>query len=441
MALGFFDGAFTGPQSSEWLSRAATAGSEWVRIDIGWDAPATRRRPVGFHARNPADPHYNFATADAAIRTATADGLKVIAEFSGAPPWAEGKHRPADVTQGSWRPSPRAIEDYAIALGKRYSGHFPDPVDPGRSLPRVAAFQLWNEPNLSEFLTPQWVGQHTAAPELYRAMLNAFYRGLKSVDPSALAVTAGTAPFGDPYPGGPRIMPVRFWRDALCVRNVGRRLRGVRCADPAHFDVLAHQPYSVGAPDTKALNPDDVSIPDLWKLTGVLHAAERTGGVLPHERHPLWVTEVGYNTKPPNPHGVPVAEDAFWVEEALELLWRQGVSVVTWNTIVDQAPVPSYSETSQAGMYFLNGKAKPTLLAFRFPFVAGRARASGLWAWGRAPVAGTLHIERRSHGRWHAVQAFAVRPHETFLSRLAIATPATLRAVVAGQASMVWLQH
>src|SRR5262249_44369086 len=156
-----------------------------VRIDISWVAPNTARRPAGFDARNPADPHYQFGKADAAIREAAAHGLGVIATFTGAPRWAEGPNRPRSAPPGAWRPAPGALEDYGAALAARYSGHFPDPERPGAVLPRVAAFQVWNEPNLDTYLSPQWSGTHTLAPLLYRRMLNGFYRGVKSVDPSA----------------------------------------------------------------------------------------------------------------------------------------------------------------------------------------------------------------------------------------------------------------
>src|SRR5262249_2276157 len=144
--------------------------------------------------------------------------LKVLAVFTGAPAWAQAPGRPAAVPQGTWRPNPQALEQYGIALGRRYSGHFPDPANPGHMLPRVAAFQVWNEPNLSAYLNPQWSGGKPAAPVIYRQMLNAFYRGVKSVDPGAMVVTAGTAPFGDPQPGGERIQPALFWRVVLCLK-------------------------------------------------------------------------------------------------------------------------------------------------------------------------------------------------------------------------------
>lgn len=440
LELGFFDGAFTGTSGASWLDRSAAAGADLVRIDIGWDAPNTPTRPAGFDARNPANAAYDFTRADAAIRTASQLGLRVLASFTGAPAWAEGPGRPADVSPGTWRPDPRALEDYGVALARRYSGRFPDPANPGHVLPRVAAFQLWNEPNLNKYLTPQWVGDHTAAPAIYRAMLNAFYRGVKSVDPSALVVTAGTGPFGDPQPGGMRIMPLRFWRDVLCLRQAGGGFRGTGCRDPAHFDVLAHHPYAWGSPETHALWPDDVAIPDLVKLTPLLRAAERSGDALPRIRHPLWVTEVGYNSSPPNPAGVPLAQHARWLEQTLHELWLEGVAVVVWNQVGDQPPDSSYgySTTSQSGVFYLNGQPKPALRAFRFPLVAWRAGGSAVAVWGRAPIAGRLTIERRAGQTWRTVTTVEVRAHATFLARIARAGAISLRARVRDESSLVW---
>jgi hypothetical protein len=440
LTLGFYDSVFDGPDAATWLGRAAAAGSQVVRIDIGWVAPDSRKRPAAFHPENPADPRYDFTAADAAVRAATADGLKVILLFTGAPRWAEGPDMPARAAPGSWKPNPADIRAYAVALAKRYSGHFTDPNNPLVKLPRVWAFQFWNEPNLPEYLSPQWVGSRAESPVLYRNMLNAFYAGIKSVDPGALVVTAGTAPFGDPGTSG-RIMPALFWRDVLCVREVGTELESAHCADPAHFDVLAHHPYSVGAPDTKALNADDVSIPDIGKLTRILRFAERSGEALPHIRHPIWVTEVGYNTNPPNPQGVPMATAARWLEQTLELLWSQGVALITWNTIVDQPPIPSYSETSQSGIYFVNGQPKPLLLdAFRFPLVATRDSQSELTIWGRSPAKGRVVIERQVGTAWKPVASLAVNIADTFLTHLVDTGPVVLRAEIGQYTSLPWVQ-
>jgi hypothetical protein len=437
LLLGFFDGAFTGGSDTTWLSRARAAGSDVVRLAVPGVAPNGPKQPAGFDPRDPGSPGYNFGSVDAAVKAAAAHGLRVILEFTGVPTWAEGPHMPADATPGSWEPNPTYIRDFAMALGRRYSGTFPDPADPGHSLPRVWAFQLWNEPNLSLYLAPQWRGNKPEAPILYRNMLNAFYAGVKSVDPSAVVVTAGTAPFGDLQPGGERIPPAAFWRGVLCVAQIGTRLVGEHCRNPAHFDALAHHPYSVGDPDTAALNPDDVSIPDIGKLTAILRVAERNGTALPRIRHHIWVTEVGYNTKPPNPAGVPLNTAARWLAQTLWLLWSQGVSVITWNTIVDQPPIPNYSSTSQSGIYFGDGQPKRELVqAFSFPFVAIRKGRSTVELWGRPPAAGRLMVQRLASGAWKPVARVNVHTGFTFLTQVVDTAPTSFRAVIAGHTSL-----
>jgi hypothetical protein len=432
LGLGFSDGAFTGPQGTVWLQRAAAAGANSVRIDIGWVAPDTQTRPAGFDARNPADPHYNFSVADAAIKEAHALGLRVLVTFTGAPPWAEGRGRPAGVAAGTWRPSPAALEDYAIALGRRYSGNFPDPANPGHSLPRVYAFQVWNEPNLNLYLNPQWSGNTPASPSMYRAMLNAFYRGLKSVDPGALVVTAGTAPFGDVQAGGARVQPVLFWQGVLCAGSP-------RCPNPAHFDVLAHNMYSWGSPQTHAFWPDDVALPDLGKLTSLLATAERTGRALPRERHQVWITEVGYNSDPPNPYGVPLATDARWLDEALAELWREGATSIFWYLVGDEPPIPSYSLTEQSGVYYVNGEPKQSMLkAFQFPIDAWRAAGTTVDVWIRSPLGGRLKIQRYGRSGWETLRARQVRAGASFLTVVADGGGRSIRAQIGSDTSAAW---
>ncbi len=241
-------------------------------------------------------------------------------------------------------------------------------------------------------------------------MLTAFYLGVKSVRRAALVVTAGTAPFGDPLPNGHRIMPARFVRELLCQRTVKGRLRATKLLVAPRFDVLAHHPYSVGAPTRRALNADDVSIPDIRKLTKILRAAERSHRALPRKRHRLWVTEVSYDSSPPDPDGVPLATHARYLEQAFYVLWRQGVDTITWFQVRDSRPQPSYAASNQSGIYFADGRAKPARTAFRFPLVAERAWRRSLRVWGRSPVTGMLRIERRAGTALEARQGRASAP-------------------------------
>jgi hypothetical protein len=218
----------------------------------------------------------------------------------------------------------------------------------------------------------------------------------------------------------------------------GQRLAPTPCPDPAHFDVLAHDPYSFAGPARPAYYANDVSIVDMWKLTRALAVAQRTGRALPRVHHPVWVTEFGWNTDPPNPHAVPVIKRARWIEQAFYELWRQGIGTVTWYLIVDQAPVPSYAATWQTGLYYRNGRVKPGFEAFRFPFLVVRARHGRAHVWGVSPDSGRLRVQVRDRGRWTTVASIRTRAHGVIDRTIAVVGHPTIRAVIAGDTSMEW---
>jgi hypothetical protein len=439
------DPALTGnaPAASEvWIPRAVAEGAGIVRVNVVWSQVAPPVRLPGFVPADPASPAYDWRTTDAAVRALAGGGLQVLLNLWGAPAWAEGPGAPAGTRPGTWRPDATEFASFATAAALRYDGRFPDPLRPGSFLPRVRLWQPWNEPNLTYYLSPQWSrvasGWAPASPGIYRQLLNAFYAAVKRVSPFDFVVTAGTAPYGDP-PGGQRMPPVAFDRALFCLRD-DALLTPLSCPDPPHLDALSHHPYAVGGPRSHALNVDDAAVPDLYKIARVLHAAERAGHVSPAGRKRLWVTEVSWDSSPPDPNGVPLLQQARWLEQALYVMWSQGVDTVLWLEIVDAPPIPDYASTYQAGVYFLNGAPKPAAQAFRFPFVTHRSDQTHLRAWGRAPRAGTLVIELRRGQRWRVARTIAVRADAVFLIRLRIRGNATLRAEIGGQTSLPWRQ-
>jgi hypothetical protein len=272
-----------------------------------------------------------------------------------------------------------------------------------------------------------------ASPEVYRGLLNSFFGSVKRAHSDNVVITAGTAPYGDPRPGGARMTPALFVRTLLCVG--GRRLRAQKCSAPAHFDALAHDPYSVGGPFRRALNADDVSIPDLAKLTRPLRVAGRSGRALPRGPKGLWVTEVSWDSNPPDPHGVPAATHARWLEQALYVLWRQGVDTIAWYNVRDQAPIPDYASTYQSGVYLRDGTPKLAARAYRFPFVLERS-GRGVRVWGRSPIVGTVSIQQRRGAGWASLRRVRVRSRGTFYRVLRLPRRATLRAVVGRETSL-----
>jgi hypothetical protein len=432
---GITDPVYGSATRSVWLDRTVAAGAQFVLVPVVW-GPYRGRPAAGTDPSDPANPAYDFGGLDATIRAATARRLTVVLDVEGgAPSWAEGPARLAAAEPGSWRPNPAAYAQFARAVARRYSGSF----NPGTGvLPRVSYYQAWAEPNLPFHLTPQWVragGRWVAeSPIIYRGLLNAFYAAVKGVHSSNVVIAGGMSPNGDP-PGGNRMPPALFVRDLLCLR---RSLAPAPCQDPAHFDVLAADPYSFAGPLRNASKVHDVSLSDMGKLTRALAAGERAGRALPRIHHRVWVTEFGWETRPPDPHGVPLLKRARWIEKAFYVLWRQGVDTATWYLIVDQSPTMSLTATWQSGLYYVDGRRKPYLEAFRFPFLANRLPHGHALLWGVSPDAGTVLVQIRRSGRWTTILRQRVSAHEVFDRTISLHGRWQLRARVAGDASMGW---
>src|SRR5262245_3639288 len=347
---------------------ASQTRAGFALIYVNWSDVAPATRPIGFNATNPADPSYRWESTDAAVRNAQAHGLKVLLAVVNAPSWAEGPGRPpvSQAPNGTWEPNPVDVGEFTRALATRYSGSF-------LGLPAVRYWQLWAEPNLAVNLGPQFIGNTPVGFNVYRPMLDAFYANLKAVSPQNIVVTGGSAPYGGLTPAkGPtyqRMQPLTFWKGLLCEplgkkkkkgKKKGKKKRAAKAAagcTPPHFDVAAHHAINVGAPTRHALNPNDAATPDIGRLRNVL----RAGGA---GNKPIWNTEIWWNSNPPG-RGVSLSTQARYLSQSFYLLWKQGVQAVFWFEIRDlqqngRDPIPT------CGLFFRDGRAKPSFQAFRF---------------------------------------------------------------------------
>jgi hypothetical protein len=261
-------------------------------------------------------------------------------------------------------------------------------------------------------------------------MLNAVYVNVRAAQPRAFVLAAGLAPYGDP-PGVDRMPPVVFLRELLCLS--GNRLRREHCPNPAHLNAIDIHPYSL-TPTLKARNATDVSVPDIGKLRTVLRAAQRSRRVLPRGGKAIWVTELDWTSKPPDPYGIPIAQQTRFLALAFYQLWRQGIDHAFWFLIRDI----SYKSLTGAGVYFSNGVAKPSTQAFRFPFVALPAGHQRLTIWGRAPHAGRVAIQRLVAHRWRTVSTLSTTRGAVFYANRRLGSHLTLRASIGRTTSAVW---
>lgn len=412
------------PETRTWAFDTTEAvGAGILRFNVSWRTVAARR-PTD--ASNPFDPAYNFERYDNAIREASARGLDVMLTVTSAPDYAQAPDRPHSdsIGQGAWRPDPAEYGSFAEAVATRYSGTV--------GLPRVRYYQAWNEPNLPQYIAPQWEGNKPVGPEHYRQMLNRFYDAVKNVAADNVVITGGNSPYGDD-PGGARMRPLRFDRELLCLSE---NLKPLPNCEPARFDIFADHPITTGGgPTVSAIHPDDVSTGDFRNVRRVVRAAERVGTVGGPKRHPLWATEIWWESNPPDPvYGVPLKRHARWTAEAMYELWKQGAERVFFLFLRDRVDVST-------GLFFADRVPKPAAQAFSFPFVTERKSKRNVNVWGISPTTGKVAVQRFSGGRWRTLTTLEVRAGVVFAETLPMRGGGKLRAKVGGEKSLVWSQR
>jgi hypothetical protein len=84
-------------------------------------------------------------------------------------------------------------------------------------------------------------------------------------------------------------------------------------------------------------------------------------------RKHLWITEYGYQTKPPDrAFGVSWAKQARWMSQAFGIARRNPrIDMMVWFLVKDEARI---GNGWQSGVYTVGGRRKPSWQAFkRFP--------------------------------------------------------------------------
>lgn len=387
------------------FQRIHEAGARFVHRWIVWQDVAPRIEPAIWNPRDPFDPNYRWGTIDRWVRGADDQGLTPLLQFYSAPQWAQRCEVPEQFksTRPACNPDPDKLADFITAAVSRYSGRFP-------GLPRVRYWQPQNEPNLSFFFLPQFGAKgHPISPGIYRDLLNRSYDAIKAVNRSNIVLAAGLAPIGRP---GVTVGPMEFTRRLLCM--TGRKNPKPiprRCRNGVKFDVFDMHPYTTGGPTRKSRHPDDVQMGDLGKLVTLLRAADRAGRIKGmFKRTPLWITEMSWDSNPPDPGGVRIRVLSRWTSETIFRAWQAGVGTFFWYSLRDRdtGDLP-FSQTTQSGLFFRGAtieedRPKPSLQAFRFPFVAFSSRRSVEY-WGRTPTStkGRVVLQVRQGGKWKRI--------------------------------------
>jgi len=373
---------------------------------------AARKQTRHFHAANPKTyPQQNWDRFDNLVTNAKKIGIRIYFNVTGpGPSWSQKKPpRGYKGVRETYRPKPSAFRSYARAVGKRFNGGYTDENGCRCQLPRVSFWSLWNEPNQAGWLSPQWDrvdGKRIpVAPQLFRKLHQFGYKGLAASGHSVNTDTillAETAPAGNHKKTAKApLLPKVFLRELACIKRNGSKYRGKdakrrACRDFRKYGALkangyAHHPYTKNIPTTKR-NPDKdaITMANIGELGTLLdQLSAKTGGKIP-KALPLFMTEFGFETNPPDPfNGVSQANQAKY-DTLGEYIAYSNPRIASQAQFLlrDAPPVAgkppgsrSYWFTYQSGLLLQNGSPKPAAFAYQVPFLAmpaGRDTTTGL---------------------------------------------------------------
>ena len=311
---------------AERVQASADSGSTILRLLVQWDLTAKERpaRPA-----DPFDPAYVFDDVDEAVRAAQAADQEVLITISGTPSWANGGKRPNVM--------PRNLGDlttFARAISSRYSGRY-------SGLPFVRFWSVWNEPNLQLFLTPQFDSRgRSIAPANYAKLYAAAYAGIKAGNPDAVVAIGETSTRGTDNPGGsrPTHSPGKF---AELVAKANPNLK---------FAAWSHHPY----PTNPNLKPSQlVKWPNV-SLRSLPRFEESLKTWFKRPQVPIWVTEYGHQTKPPDALGISYLQQGKYLQEAIAMAKSYPfVQMFIWFVYQDDPGQPW-----ESGIYTQAGRPK-----------------------------------------------------------------------------------
>jgi hypothetical protein len=482
------------PQSDAALERTMVTvkllGVDRIRVSVFWSLiapdPRSGQRPTfpGGGPGSPASyPAGNWDRYDHIVRLAQKYDLGVMFSVQGhSPAWATSHKRAGKANQ--FQPNPKEFREFVAAVGTRYSGTYQDeipaqagpggtqlggvtlfptsqPAQAAVTLPRVNHWSVWNEPNFPGWLAPVWRRSRTRDPNKlvayspyhYRRLVDAAWQGLRRTGHGGDVILIGeTAPRGQKNPRHPMrsMKPIEFIRELYCMnvryrlyRGRAARLRGCpttargRRSFASKHPLLfrasgwAHHAYPLQMRPTWAPRARE-SVP-LGGLGRMNRAFDRVffrwGSGEPYD---IYLTEMGYQTRPDPYVGIPFNRQAAWNSWAEYLAYRTR-RVRSWAQflLVDDGPERQFASsernfwrTWQSGLETVEGTRKPAFREFLTPIHVTpgtvrrgrRARVFGVYRPAANGAAVPVAIELRAAGEpWRVVRRLTVRSAAGYL--------------------------
>jgi hypothetical protein len=312
------------PPTSSAVDDVIASGSKYARFFVLWS-----------------DVEPNHGSLDGGLLSAyqdgfarlTAAGVKPVVVVMGAPSWANGS-------------SDRLVPPHSAADFGAFVGTFA-----ARMRGKVAAYEIWNEPDESAF----W---HGGSPDVakYAALLKASYPAVKGADPSATVVTGPTT--GNNY----------SWIDGLYDNGA----KGSFDAVAVHTDTACLD----RGPDFFYRESGKIGQYSFlgYKTVHDVMAAHGDGGT------PIWMTELGWSSTNrtcargawagKKPAGVGEANQATYLKQAYHCLALDPyVQVAMWFNLQDLSATDD--ELNRYGLLRADHSQKPSWAAFHDVSVNG----------------------------------------------------------------------
>lgn len=283
---------------------------------------------------------WDFSRADAIVAAVEARGLQLVVRLSDAPAWSHPNiHGEKDVAYVDAPPADYAdFATYCGTVAGRYRG-------------RIAAYQIWNEPNLAR----EW-GNRPPDAAAYVELLRGCSAAIAAADPAVVRISAGLAPTGT-------CCEIALPDDAY--------LRGMYAAGfQRYVDVVGVHAPGYSAPE---LSPDEAEATGSLRFFSFRRVEDMRRIMIEHDdaARQMAVLEMGWTTDigGVNPdyawYAVDEETQAEYLVRAYAYAaqhWRPWVGLMTTIYIAD----PEWTEADEQFWFSItapNGRTKPAFIA------------------------------------------------------------------------------
>ncbi|MEM7118330.1 MAG: cellulase family glycosylhydrolase [Chloroflexota bacterium] len=306
----------------------------WVKVQVSWKL--YQPEPDRFD-------DYRFGELSDMVERANASNIKVLLSVAKAPEWS----RPTTEMDGP--PSDYALYTaFMTHLAERYGN-------------TVAAYELWNEPNLQR----EWNGVSLSAADFVQ-LVAAGAAGVRAVDSEATLISGAPAPTG--INDGITAVDDRQYLQEMLQTGVSNAV-----------DAIGIHPYGWANPPDSSVHAPDLTIPThnnhhsfFFRDTYANYQAQLAALSLTNV--PLWATEFGwgsfegFDALPPDSvafmANVSEWQQAVYTLRAIEMGQTEFGSgpMILWNLNFGPTLGPRYSE-SGFSLLREDGTARPVYLA------------------------------------------------------------------------------